>query len=68
MHQLVTDLGVAPEIIFIKKTSGTSDWVVGALEWTKYLELNGNPALELQMFGKILHQHLQFGFYPYIRW
>ena len=38
------NLGVAPEIIFIKKTSGSSDWVVGALEWTKYLELNGNPA------------------------
>jgi hypothetical protein len=38
------NLGVAPEIIFIKKTSGSSDWVVGALEWTKYLELNGTPA------------------------
>ena len=36
-------LGVAPKFIMIKKTSGSSDWVAGALDWTKYLEPNGTP-------------------------
>ena len=36
-------LSAAPEIIFIKKLTGSSDWVAGALDWTKYLEPNGTP-------------------------
>ena len=36
-------LGVAPDIIFSKRTSSSADWVVGINDWTKYLELNGNP-------------------------
>ena len=34
-------LGVAPELLIIKKTSGSSDWVAGVSDWTKYLEPNG---------------------------
>ena len=37
-------LGVAPDIIFSKRTSSSADWVVGVSDWTKYLELNGTPA------------------------
>jgi hypothetical protein len=37
-------LSTAPDAIFIKRTSSSADWIVGALDWTKYLELNGNPA------------------------
>ena len=36
-------LGTDPKFIMIKKTSGASDWVGGALDWTKYLEPNGSP-------------------------
>ena len=36
-------LGVAPDIIFSKRTSSSADWVVGVSDWTKYLELNGTP-------------------------
>ena len=54
-------LGVAPELLIIKKTSGSSDWVAGVSDWTKYLEPNGTDlVLELQMFGKILHQQIRF--------
>jgi hypothetical protein len=36
-------LAVAPTLIIIKKLNSTSDWVGGALDWTKYLEPNGTP-------------------------
>lgn len=36
-------LSSAPELIFIKKYSSSSDWVAGVSDWTKYLEPNGTP-------------------------
>lgn len=36
-------LAAAPTLIIIKKLNSTSDWVAGALDWTKYLEPNGTP-------------------------
>ena len=36
-------LASAPKLIIIKKLNSTSDWVAGALDWTKYLEPNGTP-------------------------
>ena len=37
-------LSSAPEIIFSKQKTGSTDWVAGALDWTKYLEPNDTPA------------------------
>jgi len=36
-------LAAAPKLIIIKKLNSSSDWVGGALDWTKYLEPNGTP-------------------------
>jgi len=36
-------LSSPPELILIKKLNAATDWTAGALDWTKYLELNGTP-------------------------
>jgi len=36
-------LSSAPELIFTKQTTGSTDWVAGFQDWTKYLEPNGTP-------------------------
>jgi hypothetical protein len=36
-------LASAPKLILSKRIASSSDWLAGAIDWTKYLEPNGTP-------------------------
>ena len=37
-------IGTAPELVFTKQRTGTTSWLTGISDWTKYLEMDDTPA------------------------